>query len=1559
MATQYSNKPIVTDGLVYALDFGNPKSYVSGSATAQSLIYRPTPARFETLLPGDYGTPAAAYSVRKVVSSYTGSAMMVQSASVSQSIGFDADGNLDTASIASFAGSGDAFVKIWYDQSGNNRHASQSVAANQPQIVSGGNVILENGKPALQFDGSNDFLRATRLLTNNTWSFFTSIKIDSMATAWNLIGQHSGGANIGRLQIIANDVPSSKIRTFFNNGASFNGLYSNTVSNNKYLVSSLANNNDYFLAVNGSIEEIISNQTLTPHDTNFTIGALNNGDQPYNGKIQEIIGYTSDQSSNRIKIEDNINEYYQIYTGSYNPTPDPDNDFLDFESNSGTLNTQQTFPGFSYNQGNSTIMYVGETKGNSTTFTQDGTLSIVSTTSSVGFGSPSNTFGRSYPVTGLKHVALRFSSGSVDCFVNGIPVSASAIFPTGSSIAGGQLNIPLYTGSLGGFQIYNRPLTSDEIWNNYQLSAPRYGLGPVQNKPYTLDENAYLFLQSAGITDPIITSSINTFVLGLKSASLWDKMIAIYPFVGTGSTGINLTGSHRWNLKEPSLVTYPLTFTGSWQGSTSGSAPSGSGTNITMGGVTPTTVYPFYNTQSAHISILSYDTPVSSSYLMGTGMTEDLAVSTLAGDYGTPAAAYSVRKVRTAYSGALMDVRRSLDNVTSSIGYVSNGDLDTGSLLDWVVPGRSTLPGAYSGLAAAYSLRKVSASYSGNAIDVRRDSDNTTSSIGFNATGVLDTGTLLAFVTGSANTGSGFVAQWYDQSGNGRHATQTATSSQPLIVSSGSLITENSKPALRFIIDNSSSLSLPGSPLSGSNAFGLYAVANFLSANPFEMLYAEGTTGNPVEIRRNNVFNTLQWITGDGTFPTGTASIDNRQILVTINRNPLVSNTAFVNGVLDATLTTGSDSIASTTASIGKRTDGYYFDGTIQEMSFFTGSAASSSRALIENNINNYYNIYTGSNHGFVARWYDQSGNNRHASQTATGSQPLIVESGSVITENNKPAVFANQSRLNLPSTLNFNDLGWFIVSKKDGVNNNGVILAGGSGIYAGDDPDLQTSTPQAAVAFSGFISKNLGNSFAFTGVNQHLSYYQRVGSTAVGGYNGLITGSVSGVTAGIFGLSYLFHYDLSSYTYKGKVQELTLYSSDQSSNRGAIEYNINNYYNIYPQTSSFATSSFTIKADSGSISASLNNRLTSGIATSGPLGLITVSRTGSNSLTIARNGVTSSFAVPASGALSTGLYLGAINNNGLALGNSPVNISFASVGTGLTGTDINNLTRVVGDLNFNLGRVKLLDFYTGAAAAYSLRQLSNKYTGPAIEVRRSNDNASASIGFTSDGNLDITTLRSFVGSNSAFVKTWYDQSGNGRNATQTTAIYQPQIISNGNIILENNKPAIEFTQSSPKQLVYTGLIYSTNTVFAIGVATFNNFTANMVILSQNSGGVGRSNLLGTNAATQKSAYFFNNGTSYTNLSARTITSRTQTLMTNYSSNNNYFNALNGSSGNNEITGVSFTPVSAGGSYIGSFNVQFGDALDGKIQEIIAWNNDQSSNKSGIEANINNYYQIY
>ena len=79
-----------------------------------------------------------------------------------------------------------------------------------------------------------------------------------------------------------------------------------------------------------------------------------------------------------------------------------------------------------------------------------------------------------------------------------------------------------------------------------------------------------------------------------------------------------------------------------------------------------------------------------------------------------------------------------------------------------------------------------------------------------------------------------------------------------------------------------------------------------------------------------------------------------------------------------------------------------------------------------------------------------------------------------------------------------------------------------------------------------------------------------------------------------------------------------------------------------------------------------------------------------------------------------------------------------------------------------------LLDDYSGAAAAYSLRLLSSTYTGYAIRVRRASDNAEQDIGFVNN-ELDTSTLTSFCSGTNGFVKTWYDQSGNGNDATQTT----------------------------------------------------------------------------------------------------------------------------------------------------------------------------------------------
>ena len=106
-----------------------------------------------------------------------------------------------------------------------------------------------------------------------------------------------------------------------------------------------------------------------------------------------------------------------------------------------------------------------------------------------------------------------------------------------------------------------------------------------------------------------------------------------------------------------------------------------------------------------------------------------------------------------------------------------------------------------------------------------------------------------------------------------------------------------------------------------------------------------------------------------------------------------------------------------------------------------------------------------------------------------------------------------------------------------------------------------------------------------------------------------------------------------------------------------------------------------------------------------------------------------------------------------------------------------------------------LLDDYSGAAAAYSLRLLRSAYTGSAIEVR--NDSGThLDIGFV-DNELDTATLLTHCGSGNGTVSKWYDQSGNGNDATQSTAANQPQIVSSGSVLTKYGQPNLELNVDS------------------------------------------------------------------------------------------------------------------------------------------------------------------
>lgn len=282
-----------------------------------------------------------------------------------------------------------------------------------------------------------------------------------------------------------------------------------------------------------------------------------------------------------------------------------------------------------------------------------------------------------------------------------------------------------------------------------------------------------------------------------------------------------------------------------------------------------------------------------------------------------------------------------------------------------------------------------------------------------------------------------------------------------------------------------------------------------------------------------------------------------------------------------------------------------------------------------------------------------------------------------------------------------------------------------------------------------------------------------------------------------------------------------------------------------------------------------------------------------------------------------------------------------------------------------------LLDLYPSAAAAYSVRLLRSAYSGSAIRVRRSSDNAESDIGF-SGGNLDTSALTSFCSGTNGFVTTWYDQSGNANNATRTTAANQPQIVSSGSVINVNSKPCLQFTNTSQQFLNYsTGLWTYTGNSTLFYTSRNRNSSINQYgsVISQGGGNVAQA--LGI----QWQQYYSTTTQACTDIYAPggISTSGTQSVNTQYLVTFQWQNwSTHQTNGNTiiAINGVNQTLTPYGGSpaglvnspnRIGSFDGSPGPGCFlGDIQEIVVYTSVFSQTDiDGAESNINSYYAIY
>ena len=204
---------------------------------------------------------------------------------------------------------------------------------------------------------------------------------------------------------------------------------------------------------------------------------------------------------------------------------------------------------------------------------------------------------------------------------------------------------------------------------------------------------------------------------------------------------------------------------------------------------------------------------------------------------------------------------------------------------------------------------------------------------------------------------------------------------------------------------------------------------------------------------------------------------------------------------------------------------------------------------------------------------------------------------------------------------------------------------------------------------------------------------------------------------------------------------------------------------------------------------------------------------------------------------------------------------------------------------------------------------------------------------------------KGFVGDNAwAYVTTWYDQSGSGNDAVQATAAAQPRLITAGVVETDNGKPAIVFDGVDDTLTATMSGFAHTDAFCVMGTAdtTFyfptnrdegagwagwladDGSASTTIIGGQYSSG---SNVLRVNGADQSPA---------TRDDVHTLLSTdTQLLVSDI-----------------DAATANWTEFNWGADYA---TAEYG----GRLQEWIIYGSDQSANRVGIEANINDHYGIY
>jgi hypothetical protein len=278
-----------------------------------------------------YPNAAAAYSVRKLRTAYTGACIRVRRSSdnAEQDIGFSGN-DLDTAALLAFVGSGNGFVTTWYDQSGNGLNLTQPTAGTQMRIVNSGVLEIEPTTNKVGIRGlfaNQTWMTAGNVLNigGNSMVSFGLGNLTSPNSATGFYGKTVATGFPGRYALLkeANNIISLVQRS---NGAVTNAIQSGIGADTQKLYNQSVILNDanrlFVNNVNVATNTNSSNITIGASTWRFIVGSYSNSNDTailpnfwYDRWLQELIIYIG-PSTNLPTINDVntlINNYYNVY----------------------------------------------------------------------------------------------------------------------------------------------------------------------------------------------------------------------------------------------------------------------------------------------------------------------------------------------------------------------------------------------------------------------------------------------------------------------------------------------------------------------------------------------------------------------------------------------------------------------------------------------------------------------------------------------------------------------------------------------------------------------------------------------------------------------------------------------------------------------------------------------------------------------------------------------------------------------------------------------------------------------------------------------------------------------------------------------------------------------------------------------------------------------------------------------------------------------------------------------------------------------------------------------